>query len=78
MHLLISQWTCPEGKLRYCAISPTICWFVVDYPDILPIRMEDLLLNIVKEAGGAKLSNVKQAAQESYGKNILYSSPNSR
>lgn len=30
--------------------------------------MEDVLVNIVKEANGPKLSNLKQAAQEAYGK----------
>lgn len=30
--------------------------------------MEDLLLNIVKEASGTKLSNLKQSAQEAHGK----------
>lgn len=31
--------------------------------------MEDLLLNIVKEATGAKLNAIKQSGQEAYGKN---------
>lgn len=30
--------------------------------------MEDLLLNIVKEATGAKLNAIKQSSQEAYGK----------
>lgn len=30
--------------------------------------MEDLLLSIVKEAGGTKSYNIKQSAQEAYGK----------
>lgn len=34
--------------------------------------MEDLLLNIVKEAGGTKLFNLKQSAQEAHGNIIIY------
>lgn len=36
--------------------------------------MEDLLFNIVKEAGAAKLSNIKQNAQEAYGELFIENS----
>lgn len=34
--------------------------------------MEDLLLNIVKEANSTKLTNLKQRAQEAHGKLFVY------
>lgn len=32
--------------------------------------MEDLLLNVVKEASGSKLASLKQSAQEAHGKGV--------
>lgn len=33
--------------------------------------MEDLLLNIIKEANGPKLIGIRQSAQEAYGRSTL-------